>query len=723
MLLQSTAPTSKVCASSWSSISQRTLTSRSIVNTRVSSPFASISHHSNFSKNLADKQTLISLTKQFHSSPLSSQEPQSPSPTARPSGPITPDISLDRTDRAEKAAKVNLAAKLSDDGTAGKSSSTTSQDAKRLVNLARPESRNISYAIVLLLISSAITMSVPFSMGKIIDIFTSDKKTLLGLSGTALFTTLGGIFLIGAICNMGRVILMRVTGERIIARVRNQLYERVIANDAQFFDSNRTGALISRISTDTSIVGKALTNNISDGLRAVVSATVGLGMMLYVSSSLTGIMLCIVPPMAIGGFYYGRYVKEISRKTQSALAEMTKTAEERLNNIRTIQAFSQEHREVASFKARTQAVLELATKEAFASGSFYGGAGFSGNLSILAVLGIGGGMVARGTITIGDLTSFLLYTAYVGGSVSGLTGFYSEIMKGIGAGSRLFELLDRKPPISLYDGVAVKDPRGKIVFENVGFAYPTRPALRIFDNLSFTIEPGTSVAIVGQSGQGKSTIASLLLRYYDPIAGKILIGDQDLKSMRLGEWRTNVGMVSQEPVLFAGTIAENIAYGKPDATLQEIKAAALRANCGFIADLPQGLETDVGPRGLSMSGGMKQRIAIARALLRDPSILILDEATSALDANSEFLVNDVIRSISGKTIITIAHRLSTIQSADIIIVLGESGNVAEIGSYEELANKNGAFSRLMRQQMWGMKSASRQSHTSKEHNEEEVQAA
>ena len=325
-------------------------------------------------------------------------------------------------------------------------------------------------------------------------------------------------------------------------------------------------------------------------------------------------------------------------------------------------------------------------------------------MTILALLYIGGGMVKSGAISIGDLTSFLMYTAYAGSSLFGLSSFYSELMKGVGAASRLFELQDRRPTISPTVGLPVKSARGSIQFSNVSFSYPTRPAVTIFSNLDFEIPQGSNIAIVGPSGGGKSTIASLMLRFYTPTSGTIRINGIDTASMNAKQLRRKIGYVAQEPVLFSGTIAENIAYGKLLVTRSEIIAAARKANCSFLGDFPDGLDTHVGPRGAQLSGGQKQRIAIARALVKNPDILILDEATSALDAESETLVNSALAALlrGNNTTISIAHRLSTIKRSDRIIVLSADGTVAEQGSYTELAARtHGAFTKLMEWQMHG----------------------
>lgn len=309
-----------------------------------------------------------------------------------------------------------------------------------------------------------------------------------------------------------------------------------------------------------------------------------------------------------------------------------------------------------------------------------------------------------GGISIGELTSFLMYTAYAGSSLFGLSGFWSELMKGVGAATRLFELQDRKPTIAPTAGKSVESARGPIRFENVTFSYPTRPAVTIFNNLDFEIPQGSNIAVVGPSGGGKSTIASLLLRFYSPTHGCIRIDGVDIATMNAKQLRRKIGIVSQEPVLFSGTIADNISYAKPNASRREIIEAARKANCRFIEDFPDGLDTSVGPRGAMLSGGQKQRIAIARALVKNPDILILDEATSALDAESETLVNEALAALlkGNNTTISIAHRLSTIKRSDSVIVLSPDGKVAQQGSYAELSrDQNGAFAKLMEWQMSG----------------------
>lgn len=489
-----------------------------------------------------------------------------------------------RSAKASQAAKLNLSAKLSKDGNAG-GKSGGSAEVWRLLKIALPEGRLLAWAFLFLLVSSAITMSIPFSIGKIMDAATDrEDNKLFGLEPYVFYLTLGAVLTVGAAANYTRIIILRIVGERIVTRLRSRLYKRTFIQNAEFFDANRVGDLISRLGSDTIIVGKSITQNLSDGLRSAVSGGAGLVMMGFVSLKLTSVLAFMFPPIAIGAFFYGRAIRNLSRKIQKNLGTLTKIAEERLGNVRTSQAFAGEVQEVARYNAQTRKIFYLGKKEALISATFFSASGFMGNMTILALLFFGGGMVKSGAISVGELTSFLMYTAYAGSSLFGLSGFYSELMKGVGAASRLFELQDRNPTMYPTVGQAVKSARGPIEFKNVTFSYPTRPAVEIFENLSFRIEQGTNIAIVAPSGAGKSTVAQLLLRFYTPNSGTIEIDGKDISKMNAKQLRRKIGYVGQEPVLFSGTVAENIAYGRPLATRSEIITAARKANCSFISD-------------------------------------------------------------------------------------------------------------------------------------------
>ncbi|KAI6029212.1 hypothetical protein PISMIDRAFT_686392 [Pisolithus microcarpus 441] len=577
----------------------------------------------------------------------------------------------------------------------------TGSSLRKVITLAKPEKKPLLFAVGLLLVSSSVAMSVPFTIGKLIDYFSSENPqipfglTTLQASGILLLA-----FTTGAACNAGRSFLMRMSGQRIVARLRERMYGAALRQEVEFVEKGE-GDVLSRLSADSSIVGESVTNNLSDGLRAIVMSSVGLGAMFYLSPQLTLLMLGIVPPVSLGAVWYGRYLRKLSNQTQEAMGEMAKVAQESLSALRTVQAFNAHAQEQQKFHEKVTSVLNLVRKEAIASGIFFGSTGWSGNVTILGLLGYGGTLVAQGVITVGDLTSLLLYTVYVGNGLQMLSSFFSSIMRGIGAGTRIFEILDRRPAIPPNQGIEL-DPsrRGVVKFENVGFEYPTRRGVVILDNFNLEISVGESVAIVGRSGGGKSSVQSLLLRFYDPVRGKVTFDGQDIREFNPDSWRSIIGIVPQDPVLFTGTIASNIAFGNSNATREQIETAAREANCEFVWGMPKGFDTEIGRS--SLSGGQRQRLAIARALLKRPAILALDEATSSLDATSEHRVNDAIDKIlrdRRTTCLIVAHRLSTIARAERIVVL-EDGRITESGTYRELlAWKDSRFRVLMAAQL------------------------
>jgi ATP-binding cassette subfamily B (MDR/TAP) protein 10 len=579
-------------------------------------------------------------------------------------------------------------------------------DLARLLSLAKPEKWKLIGAICLLLVSSTVTMSIPFSLGKVLDIIYKNGENMEEARSklNKVCGVLICIFVLGAICNFGRVYLMSVSGFRMTQALRTRVFSTIIKQEQGWFDKRSTGELVNRLSADTQIVGNALSSNISDGLRSVVMVCAGTGMMFYMSAELALVGLAIVPPVAIVAVIYGRYLRGISRSVQDALAGATSVAEERISNVRTVKTFSQEPREMESYASSIAEVLKLSYKEAKARAVFYGLTGFSGHVIIISVLYYGGVMVSSNTITVGNLSSFLLYAAYIGVSLGTFSNFYSELNKSVGAAARIWEIIDREPVIPMNGGlVPIATPQGHIEFKDIQFSYPARDDVPIFENFQLEISPGKMVAVVGPSGSGKSTLGALLLRLYDPSKGQVFLDGQDVKELDPSWLRRHIGTVSQEPVLFSCSIRENILYGADDPTKvtdDELVRVSKEANVyEFVQQLPQGFDTLVGERGVMLSGGQKQRIAIARALIKDPKILLLDEATSALDAQSEHLVQEALeRIMKGRTVLTIAHRLSTIQNADTIAVLRD-GHIVEQGKYQELLNiKKGAFKELMKHQ-------------------------
>ncbi|KAI0276183.1 P-loop containing nucleoside triphosphate hydrolase protein [Russula aff. rugulosa BPL654] len=629
---------------------------------------------------------------------VASSSPRTPPPDSRPSSPISPTPSSSSPPiRRSVLSRLLPASLLSNTG----GTSSTAASFRKIVALARPERRPLLTAIGLLFVSSSVGLSIPFTVGKLIDYFTSPNPTIpYGISLTQATAGLLLVFTIGGVCNAGRAFLMRMSGQRIVARLRQRTYAATLRQEIEFVERGEGDAL-SRLSVDTSIVGESVTQNLSDGLRAVVMSFAGLGAMLYISSHLTFLMLAIVPPISLGAVFYGRYLKRLSNKTQEALGDMTKVAQEALAALRTVQVFNAAPHEEKKFSERVERVLTLARREAIASGIFYGSTGWSGNVALLTLLGYGGTLVSNGQISVGELTSLLMYTLYVGSGLQMLTSFFASIMRGIGAGTRIFELLDRSPAIQPGEGMVLDPARsGPLRFENITFSYPTRRGVNVLEDFDLEVNVGENVAIVGESGGGKSSIHSLLLRYYDPVRGKVTYDGQDIREFMPESWRNIIGVVPQDPVLFTGTIASNIAYGNESATREQVEAAAREANCEFVWGLPDGFDTLIGR--LSLSGGQRQRLAIARALLKKPAILALDEATSSLDASAERRVNDAIDKILRShhtTCLFVAHRLSTIARAERIVVL-EGGHITETGTYRELIQReNSRFRKLMAAQL------------------------
>ncbi|PPQ93850.1 hypothetical protein CVT25_013559 [Psilocybe cyanescens] len=612
-----------------------------------------------------------------------------PPPSPPPTSPIS-----------NSAAKRSLLSRFIPSSLAPKDPNSTSSFAK-IMSLAKPEWKPLTIAIGLLLVSSTVSMSVPFTIGKLIDFFsTTNPQIPFGLSVWQASGGLMLLFTLGATANAGRAILMRLSGQRIVGRLRERTYSAALRQEVEFVERGE-GDVLSRLTTDTSIVGESVTQNLSDGLRAIVMSTVGLGAMFYVSPKLTMLMLAVVPPVSLGAVFYGRYLKQLSNKTQEAMGEMTKIASESLTALRTVQSYNAIPQEEEKFHQKILKVLALARKEAIASGIFFGSTGWSGNITLLALLSYGGTLVSHGDISMGDLTSLLLYTVYVGSGLQMLTTFFSSIMRGIGAGMRVFEVLDRTPAIPYGKGEEVPQNQFETIkFERVHFEYPSRRGIEILKDFNLELTAGESVAIVGESGGGKSSVHSLLLRYYDPIQGKITCDGKDIRDFSTVSWRSIIGVVPQDPVLFTGTIASNIAFGNPNATREDIEHAAREANCEFVWGMPNGFDTEIGR--LSLSGGQRQRLAIARALLKKPVILALDEATSSLDATSERRVNDAVDKILRSrqtTVLFVAHRLSTIARAERIVVL-EGGRITESGTYRELVGrKDSRFRVLMAAQL------------------------
>ncbi|HKE15520.1 MAG TPA: ABC transporter transmembrane domain-containing protein [Kofleriaceae bacterium] len=576
--------------------------------------------------------------------------------------------------------------------------------ALRLIRLARPEAALIVGGLVSLLIGSASSLLYPQGVRVVIDAALgsppawargTDPGHLLALIGLGM----AAVALLSAIAMGLRAFLFMLAGERVIARLRRTLYQAILDQEIAFFDVERTGELTSRLASDTATLQGAVSSNISIGLRNLIQLAGGIALLVFTSPRLTLVILAVVPAIAVGAVVYGRRIRRLARKVQDALAEGQAVAEESIAGVRTVRAFAAEEAEHERYGGAIARALELARRRVAASSIFMSSTSFAGYAAAALVFWYGGSLVARHELTVGDLTSFLVYTLLVGFSLGALADLWAEFLRALGAAERVFELLDRRPLMPRRGGRALESVTGAVEIDQVVFRYPSRPEAPVLTSLSVRIDPGEVVALVGPSGAGKSTIAALLLRFYDPDAGAIRLDGNDLRELDPAWLRRQIGLVAQEPLLFSTSIAENIRYGRPEASRADIEAAARAANAdGFIAEFPAGYDTVVGERGVLLSGGQKQRIAIARALLKDPRILILDEATSALDAQVEHLVVEALdRLMQGRTTLVIAHRLSTVRRADRVLVI-DRGNVIETGRHDELVARDGLYRRLVERQ-------------------------
>jgi ATP-binding cassette subfamily B protein len=569
--------------------------------------------------------------------------------------------------------------------------------ARRLASLAWAERRWLALGTFFLAVSSSATLAFPTFVGSLLDgaLTRADAAELDRVAWI-----LGGVFVVQGVAGGLRGYIFNVTGERVVAGLRSTLYRRLVAQEIGFFDQTRTGELLGRLASDTAVLQNTVSVNVSIALRHTVTVLGGLVMLWWTSRSLTAIMLSVVPAVAVGAVWFGRIVRRLSRGVQDALAQASEVAEESLSAMRTVRSFNQESGESARYARAIDASFALSRRRALMMSLFAATGLIGGYGSVGLVLWSGGHRVLSGDMSAGALTSFLVYTLMVAFSMAALAGLYADLVRAVGAAGRVFELLDRTPDTTMMAGEGPHAVVGRVEVQDVTFRYPARPDVRALDGMTLTLEPGTVTALVGPSGGGKSTLAALLCRWYDPDGGCIRLDGEDLRVLDGARLRDFIGVVQQEPVLFSESIAANLHYGRPDADEAAMWQALEHAEAAtFVRALPQGLQTPVGERGVQLSGGQKQRIAIARALLRDPRILILDEATSALDAETEHHLQRALdRLMQGRTVLLIAHRLSTVRRADQVLVV-QAGRVVERGTHESLLEARGVYHALVQRQM------------------------
>jgi len=551
--------------------------------------------------------------------------------------------------------------------------------------------------MVFLLLSNMTTLSFPLLIGEMTKVI--EGKSKFQINEVTLFFF--AILIIQSILSFFRIYTFAQVSEKAMRDVRQTLYGKIITLPIFHFEKRRVGELMSRITSDITQLQDVLSITLAEFFRQIFTLVGGVALITYLSWKLTLFMLATFPLLVISAIVFGKFIRKISKKAQDALAETNIIVEETFQSIQAVKAFTNEKYEVNRYTNSLNKVVNGALKAATLRGGFVSFIIFALFGGIVGVVWYGAQLVAQGDLILADLLTFIFYTAFIGGSVGGLGDIYAQLQKTIGASDRILEILEDPSEVDIYAN-ETKAPLafGAINLEDIHFSYPSRPSVEILKGISFTIEPGQKIAIVGTSGTGKSTLAQLMMRFYEPSQGKIMMGDYTIQNMPVGDWRKMVALVPQEVLLFGGSIRENIAYGKPGASEQEIQQAAEQAYAKeFIESFPEKYDTLVGERGVKLSGGQRQRIAIARAILKDPKFLILDEATSALDSESEKWVQSALEELmKNRTSLIIAHRLSTIRSADKIIVM-ESGKIVEMGSHENLmAKKQGVYQKMVKLQ-------------------------
>ena len=552
-------------------------------------------------------------------------------------------------------------------------------------------------ALGALILTACISLILPLAVRRVIDNFSVENGALLDrYFGAAL-----GIAALLAVGTALRYMLVTRLGERVVTDIRKAVFGRVINMSPAFYENIMTGEVLSRITTDTTLILSVIGSSVSIALRNVLIFGGGLVLMLFTSAKLTGLVLLIVPLVIVPILTLGRRLRVLSRENQDWIAASSGNASETLGAVQTVQAFTHEGLSRVAFDDVTEKSFDAARRRIKVRALMTAIVIFLVFSGVVGVLWIGAHDVRDGAMSTGALVQFVIYAVMVAGSVAALSEIWGELQRAAGATERLVELLQTEDTVQEATAPTALPAtvQGEITFDGVGFHYPSRPLQAALDDVSLTIKPGETVALVGPSGAGKTTIIQMILRFYDPQSGRILLDGLDLQDMTRADFRRAMALVPQDPVIFAASARDNIRFGRPDASDSDIEAAARAAAAhDFISGLPDGYDSNLGERGVMLSGGQKQRIAIARAILRDAPVLLLDEATSALDAESERAVQAAVDILAeGRTTIIVAHRLATVKKADRIIVM-EEGRVVAQGSHDDLVAEGGLYARLARLQ-------------------------